>query len=279
MKNSKVLPLLACVGVILSSSMVNCNQKTSISDDTEYLNAAAQAAETLGNFKSDPSYVKVLEHTTYEDGKRYLGFIKKEYPNVFKRISSLKINDKVGAPALYQYSGIGQISPSTLRYAKIAGDLERFFPRLNGKKILEIGGGYGGQALVLNKLFNVPLYQLIDLDSPLKLQSAYLKRFNVVHKIIATDKLHDVEDYDLLISNYAFSECSRSIQEEYLSKVISKAKFGYMICNQISHLFSINNLDQTQLVERLKSLGFSVTILDEDPLTFEGNYLLVFTKL
>jgi hypothetical protein len=37
--------------------------------------------------------------------------------------------------------------------------------------------------------------------------------------------------YDLVISNYAFSEFNRELQNEYLEKVILKSRSGYLLMN------------------------------------------------
>jgi hypothetical protein len=64
-----------------------------------------------------------------------------------------KINDLVGSPTTYVYHRFGRISPSTLRYVKVASDLRRLFGDLTGAKVAEIGVGYGGQLLVLDQIF------------------------------------------------------------------------------------------------------------------------------
>lgn len=254
------------------------DQRTSISDNTEYLNASYKAVKNLENFKKDPSYIKILEHLTFEDGIRLLDLIQKKYPEILNEIDLFKINDKLGGGKVYEYPNIGMISPSTLRYVKVAAELKKFFGSLDNKEILEIGGGYGGQALILSQLFQVSSYQLIDLKAPLELQSAYLDAFNIKNKVIQVDQLDEVEGFDLFISNYAFSECTKSVQKMYLSKVISKAKCGYVICNQISQLNGIESYSQKELIKNLENLGFEVSIYAEEPQTFSGNYLLIFTK-
>jgi hypothetical protein len=77
-------------------------------------------------------------------------------------------------------------------------------------------------------------------------------------------------DYDLVISNYAFSELSRDLQKAYLDKVILRAKRGYMLCNQITPAGygSYRPEDLLAAINDAKRLA-------EEPLTFEGNYLIV----
>ena len=43
----------------------------------------------------------------------------------------------------------------------------------------------------------------------------------------------DIDNYDIVISNYAFTELPRSIQDIYLKKVILNSSNGYITYNEI----------------------------------------------
>ncbi len=254
-----------------------CFSKSSISDNSSYKGVCLEASKHLGSFKKDPAYKTILEHLNYDQGLIFADYIIENYPHFCIEIDQFKINDSLGEPEIFNYKVFGDISPSTLRYIKILGDLEYFFGSLNGKKIIEIGGGYGGQAAVLQSRFSVEDYYLVDLPEVLKLQKKYLQTLHL--KNHAVDYKRDsLTEYDLVISNYAFSELNKSVQDEYLSKIISKAKMGYMICNRISQRFDIESYSKIALVDKLESLGFQVSVYNEEPNTFEGNYLLIFQK-
>ncbi len=197
---------------------------------------------------------------------------------MLSEIDQLKGNDSIGNPIQFDYPFVGKISPTTLKYIKIAGDLELYFGSLNGYKIIEIGGGCGGQAVILSRLYDLSEYALIDLPEVLYLQDIYLEQFDISHRIIQMNDLDQVDEYDLIISNYAFSECAHQVQEKYLAEVIAKSSKGYMICNQISQNHGITSLSKQELVERLSSLGFKVRVLEEAAETYSGNYLLIFNK-
>ena len=66
------------------------------------------------------------------------------------------------------------VSPTTLRYLKVANDLETLFSSLDGLRICEIGVGYGGQCRVLDAMFAVKSYTLVDLRPVLELASVSL---------------------------------------------------------------------------------------------------------
>ena len=79
-------------------------------------------------------------------------------------------------------------------------------------------------------------------------------------------------EFDFVMSNYAFSEMPKKLQIQFFNKIISKSKNGYMIMNSgIEGKFSeIDNLSQKELLEMIKGSK----IYEEDPLTFEKNYLI-----
>lgn len=273
---------LFCYGLFLCSVFINSalysSSRSSISDCQSYKETCLYASSHIDDFKKNPEYNKILEHLTYDDGLAYLTCISSNYPFLLSKIEGIKKNDSLGNPTVYDYPQVGTISPTTLRYVKIAGDIIRHFGNLERYRILEIGGGYGGQALILNQLFSLKRYFLIDLPEALHLQAKYLSHFGVPYKTIQCDSLSSVANYDLVISNYAFSECEEAVQKLYLEKVISKAQKGYMICNQLAEYTGVRGLQKETLVEELSKLGFKVVLLEEEPLTFEGNFVLVFSR-
>jgi hypothetical protein len=263
---------------VVSFQLAFAGQKSSISDVAGYKNACLKGKNNMANFKSDANYTAILEHVSYAQGLEYLNYIKNNYSSLLSQIDKFKRNDLIGNPSQFVYPSIGKISPTTLRYIKIAGDLQFFFGNLENKQIVEIGGGYGGQAYILSQLYNLERYSLIDLAEALALQDKYLSQLNVSHECIQTNELDQIEPYNLVVSNYAFTECNRAVQEEYLEKVIAKASNGYMICNQITQGTGIAALSKDELIIALSNLGFNVKLLDENPNTHSGNYLLVFQK-
>ena len=62
-----------------------------------------------------------------------------------------------------------------------------------------------------------------------KRKTTGINNFNPV-KIEDLEKLENIE-IDLVISNYAFSECNYETQDVYIDKILSKAKRGYLTHN------------------------------------------------
>lgn len=72
----------------------------------------------------------------------------------------------------------------------------------------------------------------MDLEPVLLLQRRYLRKLGVNQVSFATaDELDSARDYDLVISNYAFSECTRPVQQRYIKQILARSVRGYIICN------------------------------------------------
>jgi len=70
------------------------------------------------------------------------------------------------------------------------------------------------------------------------------------------------EDHDLLVSNYAFTELPRSIQDVYFRKVVSRSKRGYITYNEITPP-EFRSYKAPELVEMIPGAH----VLKEEPLT------------
>jgi hypothetical protein len=85
------------------------------------------------------------------------------------------------------------------------------------------------------------------------------------------------DSYDLVISNYAFSELPRQLQLEYLEKVILKSRNGYMLMN--SGIKNETGRSEGKLtLDELKELIPNLVVSDEIPLTSPDNYLITWAS-
>ena len=80
----------------------------------------------------------------------------------------------------------------------------------------------------------------------------------------------EIQNYDLLISNYAFSELPRSIQDVYLKKIILNSKRGYITYNEIVPE-SFNSYKKEELLNVIPN-SF---IIEERPITHENNCIII----
>lgn len=249
---------------------------TSLSDNGDYPQFCLKASlddEIFKNFKQYKVYNEILEHVGYNLGLKYYDEIKKLDVSLLKDnlITEFKKNDKVGNPILFNFNEIENISGSTLRYIHVLAKLKQLFGSLNNKKICEIGVGYGGQCRILSSFFKLKSYTLIDLKPVLGLAQKYLDNYplNTVIEYKTMNELSYDKEYDLVISNYAFSEISKEFQKIYLDKVIKKSKSGFMIMNQIAP----DGFEQYSQNELLKEIPNS-QIIEEIPLTYHSNYII-----
>lgn len=264
----------------LNKYMVSKGRKTSMSDDNAYpalCHAASEDEKFFRDFRRNFIYNRVLEHVPQYQGQEYLDVIKRNDKLKFTDADwdNFRKNDLYGNPRVYSYEINNRtmaLSPTTLRYAKVLQDIVTLFDTDKLKKIAEIGIGYAGQCRVLTSYFTVDSYTLFDLPEVLGLAKKYLGKFGSTDKICFVDGTNiDVDDeYDFVISNYAFSELIRDVQDIYLEKVILKSKAGYMTWNSLS----CDVLDGYTLDELLKKIPGS-SVIKEEPLTATNNCIII----
>ncbi|UTF49340.1 putative sugar O-methyltransferase [Desulfomicrobium sp. ZS1] len=233
----------------------------------------------FSNFKKHPHYKKVLEHVTQEQGQEYLIEIKKTKTiNIKCAKNILAKNDMIGNTDIFDYGNEGKYSPTTLRYAKVTSDIIDKFQICKEKlpiTIVEIGSGYGGQCLLLDQFINIKSYTLIDTSSALKLAKKYLEQHvtNCKLQFYTINEIDSLE-VDILISNYAFSELCRDLQDAYLKKIIYNSRCGYITYNHITdQSFNTYTAD-----EFLNVLPFPAYKNTEKPLTHPNNVIITWER-
>ena len=241
---------------------------TSLSDNQVYPDFCLKAGSSyrvFKNFRRHPVYNEILEHTDKNLGQKYLDEIVRQ-PEFIERMEAFKRNDDWGNPKKCRYDSVGLISPSTLRYIKVLADLNKLFDSLNGKVICEIGAGYGGLCRVINAWFKPRKYYLVDIKPALILAQRYLDNY-VIHSALAYKTMNELEinQYDLVISNYAFTECPREIQDVYLSKVILNSRCGYITYNENTWSYK-----KEELIRMIPNSA----VMDEIPVTATNNCII-----
>lgn len=248
-----------------------------VSRDEKYLSVCREAVikdEVFRKFKSIPEYYSVLEHVDEKTGQEYLDYIKKYYPILLeqKLLPKFKENDTHGSPRMYTYPETGNISPTTLRYMKVLGDIEAHIGPLDNLDIVEIGCGYGGQCKIIGDMFKFRSYTLIDLPCVVDLIEKYLKSFdNKGYRFIraGVDKVDNVKGH-LFISNYAFTECDKHVRKTYIDSVLNNCLHGYITVNYLGEQ------DKKELCsELLAAPGRTIHMVPEIPSTAEGNCIIV----
>lgn len=218
------------------ASFIGAEGNRSLSDNgsyVEFVESAVRDYAVFQNFKQSPVYRTILEHTGLPMALEYLKVVAKQHPHWIEVIAQFTINDQVGNPELFDFPVIGPISTSTLRYVKVASDLTRLFGEMKDFRIAEIGVGYGGQLLVLDQVAKCKSYHLFDLPPVLQLASRYLEShtLNAAYQVSTLNQTDGDTHYDLVISNYAFSELPSKLQRKYIEKIIRHSDRGYLTMN------------------------------------------------
>lgn len=255
--------------LLLSSFLL---ASTSVSDQARYKRVCQEAAlneAVFAHFKTHPDYNWVLEGYPKEVGAEYQKAILEECPALLNNIEIFKDNDRFGGPLRFTYPEIDSIAPTTLGYIYNAGMIDKLLGSWEGKVVCEIGGGYGGQCLILSKLHPFSHYHIFDLKEVNALTEKYL-RVNQIDRVTTSTLDEKIpETIDLLISNYAYAECTPEVRRQYLTEVISRAKTGYMVLN-------VSQEENEQMVAELKELGFTVDIYPNIPKYREETIRVVF---
>lgn len=222
----------------------------------------------FSSFKRDISYQAILEHVNRSQGELYYSNITSKH--IKSNIDLAKINDKLGNPVVYDYH-FGQWSPTTLRYLKVLSDLSIY--DLNNFSIAEIGAGYGGQYTVLRQFYSPKSYDFFDLEKVLPLIKKYVSNLNLEDIDISYENQFNRKkfrnEYDLLLSNYAISECDIDTQNYYFENVIRLSKRGYITFN---HLRGYHIDDFLKILSSMKK---DYKLVEEKPQTANNNIIIV----
>jgi len=260
--------------------------ESSLSDNEQFLGFCLRAVaddELFNNFKRNEIYNDILEHVSFQQGNLYLKHIIKRNRGLigiikllkcYKNLKKFKKNDIIGNPKVYKYPIVGYISPTTLRYISIMLELEDYFGSLEGLNICEIGGGYGGQYKIIDSYFKINTYTIIDLEPSLLLTKKFLSNYKLNSKIefVKPDELKN-STFDLVISNYAFSELNKISQDDYIHKVINFSNCGFMIYNNTTPV-NFNTYTAQEIVDMFDN----AFLIPEKPKTGENSFKIIWGK-
>lgn len=225
-------------------------------------------------FRRNYKYRQVLEHVDYSLGLKYLSRI-----NQLNQVDSTTIQfwaktDSFGKPRKYHFKNIGWASPTLLRYSSVYSELAAIYPLNDFQSIAEIGIGYGGQARLIKSKHPKVAYHFYDLPPVYSLAQMFMDSSISSSDAIELNITKVVEqDFDLVISNYAFSELPKIIQYEYVEKVLSRAKHVYMIMNSGRSNLTGRNEGKLSCAELMSAIP-GLQIKDEIPNSGEDNYVL-----
>lgn len=265
--------------LLLTGNSVFSKSSKSDSDSTSYgsfVERALYNARFFKRFRRNYLYRVVLEHVDYKLGKAYLEKLNSETLVGYSKNPKLQMLSRVGSPRTYHYKEIGWISPTILRYLFVNQQLRQLFGNLGIRQIAEIGIGFGGQIAVTSELLSIESCAIYDLPQVAKLGEKILSEIGIDANKIRIESIEPLKPagYDLVISNYAFSELPHLVQLDYVKSVLVNSKRGYLTMNSGRTNLSGRSTGKMTLAE-LKSSIPGCEILAEDPLTGPDNYILV----
>lgn len=235
---------------------------------------ALKNEKSFDNFKQQPQYRKILEHVSEYQGGEYLKILESRDDGILESaIGSILTSDSIGNPVKFKYGNYSNpFSPTTLRYTKVTSDIYNLFGK-SFYDVVEVGCGYGGQALAMDQLLSIHSITLLDLPVVNELIEKYLNNhlFNGSYRTSVINK-EKSKDYDLVISNYAFSELPRQLQKVYINKILKNCRRGYLTMN--SGMSGARNQGKLTLNE-MRALMPEFEVIEEQPLTSPHNYLIV----
>ena len=265
--------------LIRKKSLFSSDSTTSDSDSTYYsrfVDSAISSEAVFKDFRRNFHYRQILEHVNYSLGFEYFSKLSNQSIQDLKRFPDVVALSSVGSPRRFYFKGLGLISPTLIRYQYVGQELQKHFGISIGKKVVEIGVGFGGQYAILINSQEIDKYTMFDLPQVMKLTQKVLKSAGVKSSKINVGNIHEpsIQDCDLVISNYAFSELPQDIQRRYIEGVMVNSRRGYLIMNSGKTDISGRSSGKYTL-EDLRKLLPAFEVLEEDPLTGPDNYVII----
>lgn len=223
---------------------------TSATDRADY-RAACENAD-IESFRSHPMFTSNVETVPEEWGPSYMEVIRKS--PLYTLMGEFARNDDVGGPRRILYDGKWTLAATTLRYIHVMVELLRLNGDMRDWSVCEIGVGYGGQFRIADAACDLFSYTLVDTPPALALTRRFLGHFHVRSAMSFQDPDSVTPaEYDLVVSNFAFSEMTREMQKVYLDTVIFRAKHGYMMYNSmVPRSMSLGADEVLQLIPRAR---------------------------
>lgn len=238
-------------------------------------------------FKSNPAYRQILEHVTAEQAGWFIGCAEAEFPGIWPDVWALlpeiaRANDSLGKPKSEPIARLGvECSPSNLRYMWHALIMLQQIDDLgeDAVHIVELGGGYGGLALYVQRLGHlfrteIRSYTIVDVPEACAMQAGVAAelgvRLRVANGLDGGDLAKAVLPADGLqrffFSAYGFSEFRRPLQDWYADRLVRHCQHGLLVWNYDVYW----NNPVHQFVEG------SITVENERPLIAPGNRFVSF---
>ena len=206
----------------------------------------------INNFRSNNYFKSIVENVHILYGSQYYKLITEKYNDIIDKINWGKIEklSNIGNPDKNYYFFNEKkyiFTPTILRYILFTLNmLSHIKNNTNIKElnIIEIGGGFGFQSILLKEMINIfdlklNKYTIIDLKSVCNLQNIFINKCKEIDETdydnlgsMTFDNFNlDDDNYNFVISNYALGELNTVWQNTYINNIISKVEHGYFCWN------------------------------------------------
>jgi hypothetical protein len=226
------------------------------------LNSEAMFAK----FKSEHSYNQIVGMSSVWQAEIWIKDIFENHPEVINLLPKLIKNDTHGLPTAWAYENNITISPNTARYINSSLQIKSHFKFVDRINVAELGIGYGGLCYIMNCLFDIDSYGLIDLPPVQNFAKKYLTQLETNNVQFVQPK-----DNNLFISEFCLSEFDDEQLYDYYDKHVITS----------NHIFLQMNLHEEErkakFLKRVTS-DFDCIIKDEFPKTHWPNYVILGTR-
>lgn len=204
----------------------------------EYKNICLRLSnsEEFYNFKQNSYYRKMLEGGPKLTGEYFLDLIKRHqlYEVFIKNLEIFFINDTIGNPDIYDFGDGINGSITSIKYAYNILNILQFIEKNKIKHLVEVGPGYGGLSIILDKLIDFEKVTFIDLEEANTFNKRYVKEFPEFEKkcsFISSEEYKEAKivDIDLFVGVNSFTEDKVQVQKDYYEYIISKSRFSYIV--------------------------------------------------
>ena len=246
--------------------------------------ALASGALTSKNFRRIHAVRQVVETLGPVDGRHFARWIRDSAPGYLtdKRVAAI---DAWGDPIRWPAACLGTpraFSPTTLRFLAHALWLKKEGFVKEGGTVVEIGVGFGGLA-AMNAIVSNATTIMIDLP-PVAVAAMLQMRELGLGNFASNDQSKATAGDVCFISNYAFTELSREMQDAYVDEFIRHADRGVILSNAAVFAQHMRSRDNNQIIELLTAHGInaklesSSTVLCQSDIRF-GNALVLWKRI
>lgn len=226
----------------------------------------------FSSFRSNPDYNYIVgcDSHGFPTAKMFFDYIKTNYKFLFEKLESFQEIDLIGGPPIYNFeNGSLKLSSNTLRYIKVLGDLNLHIGDLSNMNIVEIGPGYGGQSIVINKFHKVNSYSYIDCIESINLIRKYISHFDFSKTEFYDTKSIQEKKWDLVIADSSLSEMDTEAFDFYLNTIVKNSKRAYMTMN--------DDYRRNETIEKIKTVFPNIKTFKDEPVLNPNNscYILI----